>query len=317
MNASTGYTPFRLTTGREAVFPATLHETTHITRIDVKQFLNDYDATLTAARDRIADAKLTAALNPPQPRKPHSFQPGDQVLLSTEHLSCRNHKFSKPWVGPFPVLAVYGNALELDLSSQPSLRLVSPKWNVASIRRYHAPLRHSPSPARDIPDPVTTHIAPVAAPPTRLPTSLSDLVPSDARPAFASPSAPKADIAQPTTVPAALPRGTDTSRFVTTRRDPTTHELWYRYHAHDTPATDDLWVTAHDARTTPAYVNLYREYNQRCRHERLAQRGLPTATLSALSTTPVARRAILWWAPPISCLFGTTGGDCEDSDLHL
>ena len=115
VKASTGYTPFRLTTGREAVFPVTLHETTHITRTNVKQFINDYDATLTAARDRIADAKLTAALHPPQPRKPHSFQPGDQVLLSTEHLSCRNHKFSKPWIGPFQVLTVYGNALELDL----------------------------------------------------------------------------------------------------------------------------------------------------------------------------------------------------------
>ena len=168
--------------------------TSHYTRR-----LRHHDTTLTAAHDQVADAKLTAALNPPKTRKPHSSQPEDQVLLLTEHLSCRTHKFSKPWVGPFRVLAVYGNALELDLSPEPSLRLVSPKWKVASLRRYYAPQRHSPIAAIDIPDPVTVRgpvnrtasNGPLAAHPLSDPRALPDLIPVVVRPAFAPPYHPR------------------------------------------------------------------------------------------------------------------------------
>ena len=300
--ASTGYTPFRLTTGRDAIHPVTLHETTHVTRYDVKTFLQDYDDALVAARERVAEAKVHAALHPPTPRRPHDFQPGDLVLLSTEHLSCRTHKYSKPWVGPFPVLAVHGNALELDLSSHPTLRAVSPKWNVASIKRYYTSPKRTTVMTADIPAPCAPRL-PSATTPPQLPlphnapfTHTSPLAPCE-RPAFAPPAVSPSVSPSPTPRANDLPSGTpsdDHTQFVATHRDPATHALWYRYHRGGTDPTTDVWVTAHDARTDPNYAAAYQAYNQRCRHERLLSRDLSRA--HGLRGSLVSRRAIVWLA---------------------
>jgi hypothetical protein len=63
--------------------------------------------------------------------KPHSYQVGDSVLLSTKHINlslpCR--KLSPTFVGPFTISAMYGtNAVTLDYLEW--FQLLNPKVNI-------------------------------------------------------------------------------------------------------------------------------------------------------------------------------------------
>ena len=69
VNSTTGFTPFRLNHGREAVSPVAFHTATHVPRPDAQRFLADYNNALTETRARVEEAHLRAALNPPTPRK--------------------------------------------------------------------------------------------------------------------------------------------------------------------------------------------------------------------------------------------------------
>ena len=284
VSTTTGFTPFRSNHGREAVFPVAFHTTTHVQRPDAQRFLADYNHALTEARARVEEAHLRAALNPPTPRKPHTFKTGDQVLLSTEHLHHRHNKFSNRWVGPFTVKAVLGNAFELDLSTDPSLHRVSPRWNVAYIRRYFPA---DPQPAQDAPRDAVAEI-PVHANPQAIPMDVDPLVghidPTSfdlinghprPRPAYAEPDAVGAGDAegpmaaggadietQPIVREPELP-----GYFVDTKRD-NAHQLWYAYRAHGSVLDKPIWISANMASTDPFYQPVLKAYQKGRRSQR-------------------------------------------------
>jgi hypothetical protein len=71
-------------------------------------------------------------------RRDASFNVGDRVLLSTEHLKPSDPKFNRKlahlFCGPFPIVKVIGNAYELEL---PKHMKISPVFNIDRLRAYH------------------------------------------------------------------------------------------------------------------------------------------------------------------------------------
>jgi hypothetical protein len=163
-NETTGFSPYYLFYGQQAQMPLDLAI-----------------APLTAARDNPAAAEETARWRrallqakensaaaqqrqkkyADRHRRPVAFKVGDQVLLSTEHLTLlgetkRTRKFTERFLGPYRVKRVVNaNAYELELP--PQLR-IHPTINVSQLKEWHDGTAAFP----DRPTPLTRP-APVAA----------------------------------------------------------------------------------------------------------------------------------------------------------
>jgi hypothetical protein len=294
-HASTGYSPFRLNSGREAIIPATLHNPNQLPQNDVNKFLLDYHTALADAREHLMQANLATALKTTQ-RKAHTFRIGDLVKLSTEHLG-KKHKpaFSDKWAGPFPITAVYGNAVELDLSTIPNLSDVSRQWNVAQVQPYHQ-RRQDTSELPEIPPHL---VAPESSAPTtqtlfaevHAPTSSTSAMdqPISPRPAFANRDN---DIPQgnedfsPTFD--YTPRN-DITCFMESRR--VRNKLEYRLHTQDADPSLDQWVPVKDIHRHPELRQLLRNYEKFRRQQRVRERQ--SALLLSSQTPPCPRHRLL------------------------
>jgi hypothetical protein len=117
-HSSTGYSPFFLNYGREPVTPATfLHGLSAEVRASspsalAEHVVNTLHDALERAKKCIERAKESQATYANKRRRDVSFQRGDEVLLSTEHLRRRGvagvRKFDHLWSGPFTVTEVVG-----------------------------------------------------------------------------------------------------------------------------------------------------------------------------------------------------------------
>lgn len=133
---ATGYTPFYVNYGFEPKLP--WH--TAAPAIDSESafmLVEQLQSVHVFCRDalRRAKDKQTAYLS--TKRRVVIYETGDRVLLATKNLRMRtpSHKLTARYVGPFEVLAVGENALELRL---PAIMGIHPVVNVASVRPYYA-----------------------------------------------------------------------------------------------------------------------------------------------------------------------------------
>ena len=118
-------------------------------------------AAIQQAKLEIADAQERQRKYADQHRRDLTFQVGDSVLLSTEHLKLvdshrRTPKLAEKFIGPFKVKRVVGrNAYELDLP--PTLK-IHPVLNISRLRAYrdgaevnpHRPLPHARPPPESV-----------------------------------------------------------------------------------------------------------------------------------------------------------------------
>lgn len=144
-SASTQLTPFYMNYGFHPTSPASsgLHtqsppaeDTADIINAIIKQATEN----MAAAQDRqkaYADAK----------RRPHTFQHGDMVLLSTKHLKFKGditRKLMPRFVGPFKIIKLVGNAA-VKLELPPNMR-VHPVLHVSQVKPYKSDGKYKPCP---------------------------------------------------------------------------------------------------------------------------------------------------------------------------
>ncbi len=142
LQASTGFTPFFLNSGQEVQLPLDLElaELLPTNNPSAEERIRKLHAALQRARSNIEAAQQRQAKYADKHRRDITFQVGDQVLLSTEHLQLkgadrRTPKFSHKYIGPFKVKRVVNrNAYELELP--PQLQLLHSTFNIDRLKPY-------------------------------------------------------------------------------------------------------------------------------------------------------------------------------------
>ena len=152
-NRSTGYTPFFLVYGAEAVLPIDIeHDSPRVTlytEVEAREAREDDVDLLEEARELTLSrsAIYQQNLRRYHSRKvnPRVFREGDMVLRLVQR-TAGMHKLSPPWEGPFIVSkALHNDAYYLvdvrppqanraDKSGEETKR----PWNVALLRRFHS-----------------------------------------------------------------------------------------------------------------------------------------------------------------------------------
>jgi hypothetical protein len=141
LHASTGFTPFYLNYGQEVQLPldhaiaGVLPPKNPAAAERIRRLQSDLDR----AREHIAQAQARQSRYADLHRRDVTFQVGDAVLLSTEHLKLlgsekRTPKFACKYLGPFKVKRVVNdNSYELDLP--PTLQ-IHPVLNISRLKPY-------------------------------------------------------------------------------------------------------------------------------------------------------------------------------------
>ena len=141
-NATTGFSPFYLATGREARMPLDaaiepLHgANSNATAVTT---LQRWEEALVHARTNIATAQARQSRYADLHRRNAVIKLGDRVLLSSKHVTLlgdarRTRKLTSRFIGPYTVTRVVNaNAYELDLP--PELR-IHPVVNVSQLKPY-------------------------------------------------------------------------------------------------------------------------------------------------------------------------------------
>ena len=149
-NRSTGYTPFFMVYGAEAVLPSDLrHDLPRVTayveanneqaRHDALDLL-DEERDLAVARSAIYQQDLRRYHS--RRVKSRTFQEGDLVLRLIQDLSDA-HKLSPPWEGPFVVSKKLNNGsyylidVREHKDSRKSEEETRRPWNIAQLRPYY------------------------------------------------------------------------------------------------------------------------------------------------------------------------------------
>jgi hypothetical protein len=163
VQASTGKTPFFLNAGQEIHLPIdnVLGAVRECANPEAGERIKRLHAAIQQAKLEIADAQERQRKYADQHRRSLTFQVGDSVLLSTEHLKLvdshrRTPKLAEKFIGPFKVKRAVGrNAYELDLP--PTLK-IHPVLNISRLRAYrdgaevnpHRPLPHARPPPESV-----------------------------------------------------------------------------------------------------------------------------------------------------------------------
>ena len=150
--SSTKCTPFQLVYGKNPKTPASAHfnkiteenPTATVKIKDMHEHLDRAKANMLAAQDRdksYADKKT----------KPHSFEVGQRVLLSTKNLHIKKANLSKKllsrYIGPFKIQKGVGKqAYELELPKLPPTMKMHDVFHVSLLKNYHEEGNHQPPP---------------------------------------------------------------------------------------------------------------------------------------------------------------------------
>lgn len=140
--ASTGFTPFYLNNGREAMVPLdlALEEARTLRQPNAADTIRRLHQDLELAKEHLLKAQQRQAHHADRHRRELIFKVGDQVLLSTAHLKMigsadRTAKFAYKYIGPFKIKRVVNNnAYELDLPPQLQIH---PTLSVNRLKAYH------------------------------------------------------------------------------------------------------------------------------------------------------------------------------------
>lgn len=136
---STGTTPFRLVYGRDPRTPLSIPGASKVPT--AAQFAHDMSEALAAAKRCMQAAQQRQKAYYDAGRRDVVFKEGEEVLLSTKHITLRKigdntttSKLMPKWIGPFKVIQAIGkNAYKLDL---PTTLRVHNVFNVSLLKPY-------------------------------------------------------------------------------------------------------------------------------------------------------------------------------------
>ena len=140
VNESTGYSPFYLDMGRNPMTPGLVNvpvNSAEATLYDPVAFVQAHREIPDIARDTLLEARKRAANDAARAVRDPGYAVGDEVLLATRTFKKSKHgkKLRKRWEGPYRVVSVYKNGVEVDLSTSAHTRL-STTWSNAFVKRY-------------------------------------------------------------------------------------------------------------------------------------------------------------------------------------
>jgi hypothetical protein len=138
VQASTGFTPFFLNYHCQVNTPSRLIAPSPepVPNATVNDFVAIMNRDIARARQRLETAAARQARYTNLRRRDHEFAVGDQVLLSTEHLSLAapSSKFKAKFIGPFRVIKVVSPVV-VKLGLPPDIK-VHPVFHVSNLRLY-------------------------------------------------------------------------------------------------------------------------------------------------------------------------------------
>jgi transposase InsO family protein len=134
-HVSSGFSPFQLMYGYEPRVPATLAAAqSPVPAAD--EMLSDLTRQLRAAQHQLLKARERQTRYANQRRREHVFAVGDEVMLSTKHLSAFDvpgKKLLRKYVGPFKVAAVI-NPVAVRLALPQNLSRIHPVFHVSMLK---------------------------------------------------------------------------------------------------------------------------------------------------------------------------------------
>ena len=158
LQASTGYTPFYLDCGQHPITPGELlgQDNTPSNVAATEDFLQHLKTIVAMAKEAILAAQERQAQYANQHRRNEQFKIGDQVLLSTAHLTAQADvqrplkKFRPKFIGPYPISAVISStAYRLTL---PHTLKIHPVFHISLLKRHNP--NSFPNRQQDPPPPV-------------------------------------------------------------------------------------------------------------------------------------------------------------------
>lgn len=134
-SASTGFTPFFLTSGRHPRVPGSVHTSTP----EISDILLRIETARLRAEDNMLRTQISQIEQMDAHRRVSPFRVNDLVYLSTRHLSLSGPpKFCPRYIGPLRITALSGkgNAARLDLPPAYIQRRVHPVFHVSLLKPY-------------------------------------------------------------------------------------------------------------------------------------------------------------------------------------
>jgi hypothetical protein len=156
VQASTGHTPFYLNSGHHPLTPSSLFNPPPTDIPATDQFLANIATSLTTAKTLIAVAQNRQKQYADQHRRELTFEPGDQVYLSTAHLALpartQVRKLAPKYTGPFTIIhRISDLAYKLEL---PDHMKIHPVFHISQLKPYQ-PNDPAQFPGRPEPPPST------------------------------------------------------------------------------------------------------------------------------------------------------------------
>lgn len=138
-HAATGYSPIYLLTGREPLVPSSLLQRHPDEPFSVKEFMHRHRTALLRAKAQLLAQQERQKLYYDKKHTDHTFEAGDLVLLSAEHLNLyregHKNKLDLKYYGPYKILKVI-SPLAVRLELPPALKGIHPVVNVGRLQPY-------------------------------------------------------------------------------------------------------------------------------------------------------------------------------------
>ena len=149
VQTSTGYSPFYLNYGEEVSLPLTqaMQHAASNNNESALQLVQSLHDDLELARSNVEKAQQTQAFYADQHRRDVTFEVGERVLLSTDHIKNDRptQKLSPKFIGPFKIIEAYDNGVTYKLELPHLLKKLHNVFHVSKLRKYVDGLEQFPS----------------------------------------------------------------------------------------------------------------------------------------------------------------------------